>query len=79
MKREAFEAMMEEALQALADDTVTPSVSKSSAKGAGLKSIRYGESEQRVGRAISQLASASHHRSSKSLPMLSPAMVPPCF
>lgn len=79
MKRDDFEAMMEEALQALAADMVTLNISKSAAKGVGLKSIRYGDNEQRLGRSVQLLASQSHSRSQKSVPMLSSAMVPPCF
>lgn len=79
MKRDDFEAMMEDALKALAADVLEPNVSKSAAKGVGLKSIRYGDKEQRIGRSVQLLASQTHSRSQKSVPMLSSAMVPPCF
>jgi hypothetical protein len=74
VKRETFEELVHSALAA--DVAKTP-VSKSAARHRAIGGIRYGETEQIVGRAVRLLA-AMHH-TSKPVQAPSPAFVPPCF
>lgn len=77
MKRGDFEAMIEGALQALSDEIVVQATAKPTKQRSSLKVLRYGEAEQRIGKTVSVLA--GRYGSDKSLPMITPEMVPPCF
>ena len=77
MKREAFEDLIQGALDALAAGMVDQPVSKASARPNRIGGIRFGEAERNVGRAVAKLTFA--HRTPKPMAVPSPEMVPPCF
>lgn len=77
MKRESFEDMVQGALDAMAADTMEKPISKMVSRKRGIGSLRFGESERTVARAVSLLASMQ--RIPKPLAVPSPDMVPPCF
>lgn len=77
MKREAFEELIQGALDALAAGMVDQPVSKASARRNGIGGIRFGEAERNVGHAVAALTFT--HRTFKPIAVPSPEMVPPCF
>lgn len=78
MKREAFEKMVQQALNGLAASLVEGTgTTKRKSRKAGIGGVRYGKSEKLVGQAVSRLAASS--RSNKPIAIPSPDMVPPCF
>lgn len=74
MKREAFEAMVNAALEAMLTDVAEMPVRQ---RKQGIGGIRYGQAEQIVGRAVSELTQLRHN--AKPIVAPSPAFVPPCF